>query len=300
MTQERNKRIIPMTYDRMFKSVLTSKEGRPYLIDIISNITKIPKENIEKDMVFRRNEYEVVGISEKKKISDMVVEVKEGVINLEMNKSYYEGIIDRNYEYITKIRESLIKEGEDYKDIKKVIQINFDNYNIYRPDKRVVIKFEMLDYERRIREGVSIESYHIILPNVKEKYYNEGSKNELVRKLVIMMAENSEELEKLIRENQELRKVGEKMVEISRDEELQGWYDEEEHQRKVKNTLIRSAIEKGWYEGKKEGIKEGIREGKKESIKEIVKNMISKGLSKDTISDMIGLSKEEVDNILQN
>lgn len=167
MTEEKTERIIPMTYDRMFKTVLTSKEVRPYLASLISDITNLPKEKIEKDMVFRTNEHEIIGISEKKKISDLVVEVKDGVINLEMNKSYYEGLLDRNHEYISKIRESLIKEGEDYKDIKEVIQINFDNYNIYKPDKRVVIKFEMLDYEKRIKEGVEAGKKKLRLRQLK-------------------------------------------------------------------------------------------------------------------------------------
>jgi hypothetical protein len=68
-----------------------------------------------------------------------------------------------------------------------------------------------------------------------------------------MMAEKDEELEKLIKDNMELKKI----VEISRDEELQGWYDEEEHQRRVRNSMMASAIKEGWNEGKVQGIKEG-------------------------------------------
>ena len=34
------KRLVPMTYDKMFKCVLTSKEARSYLVDIISGIVK--------------------------------------------------------------------------------------------------------------------------------------------------------------------------------------------------------------------------------------------------------------------
>lgn len=313
--------IIPMTYDKMFKSVLKSKEAREYLIDIIGEITGLPKERIRKDIRIKDPEYEVNSISERKKISDMVVEIKEGVINLEMNKDYYEGLIDRNHDYMLKIRNQMLKEKEDYKEIKKVIQINFDNYNKYKPDKRVVIKFEMMDKEGKIKEGVNMESYHIILPNVKEKYYNERSKDKLVGKLVIMMADNCKELEELIRKNQELRPVGEKLVEISKDEELMGLYDEEEHKRKVRNTQIRTALENGWNKGMKKGIKEGKKEGKKEGIKEgleegikegkkqgleegkkqnqilIIKNMMSKGFDDKTISEITGLDFEIINKI---
>ena len=88
--------------------------------------------------MFKNNEQRLKGISEKRKITDMVVEIEDNVINLEMNKEYYEGLMDRNNEYVSKIRESIILEGEKYSDIQKIIRINFDNYNRYEPDKRVV------------------------------------------------------------------------------------------------------------------------------------------------------------------
>ena len=298
-------KIIPMTYDKMFKSVLTSKEGRWYLVDLISNITKIKRSKIEKNIVFKNSEHQIIGIGEKKKISDLVVEVKECVINLEMNKEYYEGIENRNYAYISKIRESMIGEAEEYKDIKKTIQINFDNYNRYKPDKRVVIKFEMLDKEKLIKEGIEIENYHVILPNVREKYYNEKEEKTLLRELMIMMVENDKELEKLIKDNMELKKVGEKIVEISRDEELNGWYDEEEHKRKVRNTMMKSAIEEGWKEGKEKGLKEGLEQGIKQGIEQglelgikgLIKKLLEEKVDLDIICKTTGYTKEQIDEI---
>ena len=283
-------KIIPMTNDRMFKAVLTSKEARDYLADIISEITGLPKENLKRDMTFKSPEHPVSGISESKKISDLVVEVKDGVINLEMNETYYKKLVDRNFEYIVKLKSNLV--GESYNEIKKVIQINFDNFNKYN-DERIVIKFEMMD-ETGLKEGVSLESYHVILPNVKEKYYNEREKDELVRKLVILVEERDEELQKLIDTNMELRPVGKKMVEISRDEELNGIYDREEHERRVRNSLIEDALEDGWNRGKKEGIEAGKKEGKEQGIKEVAKNLIKQGIDEAIISESTGLTKEEI------
>ena len=285
-------KIIPMIYDKVFKGVLTSKDTRGYLVNLISNITGIKRENLINNLVFKNNEQQVTGVSEKKKITDMVVDIKDCVINLEMNKEYYDGLMDRNNEYISKIRESIILEGESYSDVPKIIQINFDYFNYYSPDKRVVIKFEMRD-EGGLKEGVNTESYHVILPNAKEKYYNEGSKDELVRELVIMMVEKNEELEKLIQENMELRKVGEKIVEISNDERLQGWYDEEEHQRKIRNSLVAGAIKKGWNQGKADGLKEGIKEGKKE----IAENLLKEGVDIKIISSSTGLSIDDINKL---
>lgn len=281
-----NYKIIPMTNDRVFKSVLSSIEARDYLIDIISGITGLPKANLKKDMTFVDSEHRISSKNESKKISDLVVEVKDNVINLEMNNTYYKKLVDRNFEYIAKLKSNLI--GESYNKIRKVIQINFDNFNRYNDD-RVVIKFEMRD-EKGIKEGVSLESYHVILPNVKEKYYNENNKDDLIGKLVIFVAERDEELQKLIDKHIELRPVGKKLVEISREEEARGIYDLEEHERRVRNSLIEDALEDGWNRGKKEGKEEGIKENKLS----VAKKLSEEGISLDIIKKVTNLSDDDI------
>ena len=130
---------------------------------------------------------------------------------------------------------------------------------MYKPDERVVIKFSMLDKERLIEEGLGIESYHVILPNVKNKYYNgDGKLSILERELMIMMAESSEELEKLIKDNLELRKTSDKIVEITKEEEARGIYDYEEQQRKIRNSIMASSMRKGYNKGYDEGLEHGI------------------------------------------
>ena len=180
----------------------------------------------------------------------------------------------------------------DANKIRKVIQINFDNFNRYNDD-RAVIKFEMRD-EKGIKEGVSLESYHVILPNVKEKYYNENNKDDLIGKLVIFVAERDEELQKLIDKHIELRPVGKKLVEISREEEARGIYDLEEHERRVRNSLIEDALEDGWNRGKKEGKEEGIKEGIKENKLSVAKRMLEKNIDINVISECTGLSEKEI------
>lgn len=64
---EEVKKIIPMTYDKVFKGVLESAEVREYLISIISEITKIPKEALKEDMRFKNSEMKA-GARKKKNI----------------------------------------------------------------------------------------------------------------------------------------------------------------------------------------------------------------------------------------
>ena len=276
-------KIIPMIYDKAFKSILTSKEVRSYLIDIISDVIKIDKEEIRKNIVFKQNEHNLLGINEKRKTSDLIVEISYGVINLEMNKDWYDGLFDRNHEYISKIRENILKEEKRYNKLKKVIQINFDNFNIYKTEE-IILKFEMMN-EKGIREKVNIESYHVILQNARKKYYNEGIRNALVERLVIMTMEKEKELEELIEKNMELKPVGEKIIEISRDEELQGIYDRQEHERMVRNSIMATKLEDSYHKGVNKGIKESAKKMKEENI------------PIDIISRITSLSKEEIEKL---
>ena len=118
------------------------------------------------------------------------------------------------------------------------------------------------------------------------------------------MEERDEELQKLIDANMELRPVGKKMVEISRDEELNGIYDREEHERRVRNSLIEDALEDGWNRGKKEGIEAGKIEGKAQGIKEanleIAKRMLEKNIDEDTILEIACITLSELEKIKEN
>ena len=174
---------------------------------------------------------------------------------------------------------------------------------MYKPDERVVIKFSMVDKERLVEEGLGIESYHVILPNVKEKYYNgDGKLSILERELMIMMAESNEELEMLIKDNLELRKASDKIVEITKEEEANGIYDYEEQQRKIRNSIMASSMRKGYKKGYDEGmehgvekgieqgIEQGLKMGSKESSIKIAKKLLLKGISKQEVSEISGLS----------
>ena len=90
-----------MKYDMMFKSVLLNDRARGYLIELIHLITGIKKEDL-KDFRFKNTEYKKYGITERKKESDIVIEIKNNTICLEMNKDYRPGIYDRNFSYLSK------------------------------------------------------------------------------------------------------------------------------------------------------------------------------------------------------
>ena len=125
---EEKQRIIPMIYDVVFKSVLQDKESEDYLIDIISNITGIKKDYMKGNIVFKNSKLPKNNIKEKGKATDLIVELKENIINLEMSKNYYEGLYDKNDGYLDKIKDGVLTMGQTFQRRRKIIQIKVKNH----------------------------------------------------------------------------------------------------------------------------------------------------------------------------
>lgn len=87
---KRKEKLIPGTYDLVFKAIMISE--KEYLADIVSGISEIDKEKIMKNAVIKSNEYIVENIDESKKTSDLVIGVKENIINIEMNNFNYSNL----------------------------------------------------------------------------------------------------------------------------------------------------------------------------------------------------------------
>ena len=66
-------KVIPLTYDYVFKSVLS--ENKEYLARILSNILNIDKEYILDNLVYKNTEHTKLSKKDKRKISDLIVEV---------------------------------------------------------------------------------------------------------------------------------------------------------------------------------------------------------------------------------
>ena len=124
-TELKKDEVVPIVFDIMFKTILM--DNKEYLADILSNILDMDKDYILDNLVFKNTEQGVLGISEKRKVTDLIVDIDKLTINLEMNASYSKALVRKNNAYLSRIILSGIKRSEDYDDLDiAVIQINFD------------------------------------------------------------------------------------------------------------------------------------------------------------------------------
>ena len=284
-----NHKIIPATYDKVFKALMQSKEARRYLEEVIGSITGIPMELIRDKIVFENTEIPVESVKEKTKITDLVVSIGQNVINLEMNKYYYKGLIEKNEAYISKLRS--LRVGERYIEDTKYIQINFDNFGKY---KETISKFVMMEEKTHEKETENYEKYHINLKRIKEKYYNEEKINKKEKLLLMLTIDNEKDLEKVSEGDDIMCEAKKKILSLSKEDAMILCYDEEEYKEYVRQRRTEDEVREGFQKGIQKGIEEGLQKGKKENSINIAKSLLKEDMKVDKIAKITGLTVEEI------
>ena len=277
--------VLPATEDVVFKNLIM--ESREFLIIILEHFLGINKEVIRKNMHLENTVLPVSNAKEKKKVTDIIVRVENKVVNLEMNASYYKGLINRNIDYILKGKTEANFSGENYDDNYIGIQINFDLDWQY--DDRDIIKFVLMDPERGIVLSENLIIYNINLLKFKEKYYNKDELSEFERAITLLTLKKREDLEKISEGVEGLMEAKEEIKKLSNNLGIIGVYDYEKHKEwewkqkakeyvkddlalidslKEENDLIMKQIEDGkkFIEEEKKSLEEGqksLEEGQK-------------------------------------
>ena len=310
------KRVIPATFDPVFKSVLTNKKNRNYLVDLISSITEMPKKIIDKNMIILNNELGIEHYNSKKMTTDILVEIEKNIINLEMNRYYYDGLFNKNDAYYHKLMADQYKCGDKKYKAKRIIQINFNNFSNY---KRFRTNEAILKFEMRTKTGVVNNSfgevYHISLEKIKNKWYNKARKESLTpldKKLLMLCISSKQSLEEIAKGDEKLTMFKDNLEEISNNEKVIGLYDSElakeyenncikkEHEKKEKK-LNEMKEEINLAKEKLNLEKEEINLAKEElnnRIYELAKSMLEENIDIDTIKKVTSLTEEEINNLL--
>jgi len=314
--------VLPATEDVVFKNLIM--ESPNYLIIILEYFLGIDKEIIRKNMHLENTILPVSNAKEKKKVTDIIVRVERNVVNLEMNASYYEGLINRNIDYILKGKTEANFSGENYDDNYIGIQINFDLDWQY--DDREIIKFVLMDPEREIVLSENLIIYNINLLKFREKYYNNDELSEFERAITLLTLTKREDIEKISEGVEGLMEAKEEIKKLSDDLGIIGVYDYEKHKEwewkqkakeYVKDDLLkieedRKSLEEGQKsleEGQK-SLEEGqksLKEGQKsldrksrafeEQVISTARKLLDKDFSLEEIMDITGFSLEKIESL---
>ena len=114
-------RLLDLTSDPVFKAFMLSEDTREYTAKLINLITKIPKEEILKHSVFNNVEIPIRNKKDKRYRTDIIITIMNNIINIEMNREYYEGLLSKNDAYKSRIYGDQFDIGDNYLEVKKTI-----------------------------------------------------------------------------------------------------------------------------------------------------------------------------------
>ena len=280
-----NNFVYEATLDGVFKAIMSG--CLLYLGDIISKLTGLDKNFIIKNFKEQNVEYKIANALEKKKVSDFIFKLPGFIINLECNRGYWDGLLERNDAYFCKIKGELLSKGEEYSKKIKVIQINFDIFDNFEEclGKENISKFYMKNNENIIETKTS-EKIHIDMMKSYNKYLNGEELTKLDKELVILMLDDYLEIKKIAKGDEELMEVSKRLYELTDNIDNIGLYDPEKRREEEEALKIEyhSNIAK--------------EQGAKEKEKSIAKNLLKIGIPIKDIMKATGLSKKQITTLM--
>ena len=183
--------------------------------------------------------------------------------------------------YGAKILARETKRGTEYKDIKQVILINILNYEMLGFDEYISEMVTVLDKHRDYEVIKGIKWYFIELPKFRK--INPDMNEKLNQWLAFIDDYDWGLIEMAEEKNKTIEKARIEMNYLTGEEEVR------------RLAELREKWEMDYNSGIGHAKREGIKEGIKEKALEVAKKMKEKKVDIDTIIEITGLSKEEIE-----
>ena len=258
--------------DKVFKVVFCRPGNEHLLKELTERLLDISLEEIE----IISPELTKDNIYEKSKYLDVLFTSGRMYFNYEVFSVYYPGMDNRGFSYMRAVYSKALKQGEEYKKMPIVTQINLiAGAGSKKPPKG-------LDKVVNVRTGTArVNNLFIIdinLDIICDSCYNEDGRYNFLK---IFMA-SKEELEQLTKEGDSfMKEIKKKMDELSSDNFFENFISVEEDERKIRNTYYTNGEERG----------------KENALIETAKNLLKYGMPINDIVKNTGLSKQKIKSL---
>ena len=275
-----NKELLKPKYDIVFQALFQGNRDnitQSLISDILGERVEIIEIKTD-STIARKYPFEKAGRI------DLKTKLKDGTIcQIEMQMTDKKNTIKRILYYWSRTYAEQIRRGEDYQELNKTIGIIITNYEVeeLKGIENLNTKWQILDVEsgkRLLTEELELRIIEI--PKAKriiekEKY------NRIAQWLMFLDNPNTERVEEIMKENEEVKKANSVLHVMSEDEELQRLAELKEKWARDESSALRSARE----------------EGIEEKTKEIAKKLKQMKMKIEDIQEATGLTKEEIEKL---
>jgi predicted transposase/invertase (TIGR01784 family) len=296
--------IPPPSDDRIFKLLLTSPEGKPALIDLISATIMRPVV----DVIVRNNELPLVDTDEKAERLDVNCKIDDGTqVDLEMQASRIQEDSDGGHKnlkgksiyYLCDLHSSQPSKGlRRYDELAQTYQVTFCSYTVFSNLPDYVNSFSM---RHDVTNDLLSGAIHVIyvelskLGGIMRKPIDDMT--DLEKWALFLQYANvpeyRETVNRIIESKEALKMAGSLLMSVSKDERERAV----NRSRRMYQTDMQSNIATAEDRGRREGRQEGERLGEQRRAFAMARNMIADGESVEKITRYTGLTREEVENL---
>ena len=284
-------RLIPLTYDFMFKSVFG--KNLEILKEFLVDLLHLEYELEELDIRILNNELPKEIYSEYQKRIDVNIVLNDNIfVEIEINREDFSLVKYRNKMYADKLSSMLLESGDNYK---KLENIYFYQLNLNTENKSEDIgEHKIVSYDLTTNE-VFIDNQQIILKYLEfyyRLYYNEPKKrtNDVIW-LAALCAKNFTELYQMLKQvllEKELNKFMKDVINMSLEN-----FNLHEWQKEKFDALLAQQKEEL-------AIEKGIAKGSEQTIINTIKEMLKNEASYEFISKVTHKTIEEIEQIHKN
>jgi predicted transposase/invertase (TIGR01784 family) len=299
--------------DIIFKLFFGNELNKVFLIAFLQSVLDLDMEEYA--------EIRIVDPQSKRKrkkdkltVLDVKLITKTGkIIDIEIQLEISSETRNRMVFYNAKMLSEQLESGKNYADIKKTISIIISGETLLKEHDKYHDKFTLYSRLTNTEFTDAIEIHTLELSKLPE--LPDGS---FLRDwLDFINADTKEDLMNLTKRNPAMSGAVNKLIELNRDPAARALYEAREKQRRDIAALNKDAKEEGKREGKQEGLIEGKREGliegerkgliegerkgliegERKGLIEVARKMLEKNKSVSEITDITGLSSEEINKI---
>ena len=279
--------------DRAFKEVFLKPDNSDLLKALLEFILKIKIDKLE----IRKTELLSGNVNIKDKRVDAIVHTGNKKIEIEINSQNKDYLHTRSTAYICNIYQSNASVGDTYNEDTDIIQVNLTWGLGKNNDEMKIFKIMNEKGELYVKNFII---YEINMDYYDKIWYSKNEEEIKKNQYMIMLDLDKKELKNMPKD-----KIVDKYITnvtiVNDDPEFQKYMSEEEDKRKIQNSLLSEAKEEGISQGISQGytsgINDGISKGENKKSIEIAKNMLKKNMSIEDISDITGLSIEEINKL---
>ena len=225
---------------------------------------------------------------------------------IEMQVARYKYMAKRLLYYWSQTYSGDLKRGREYDRLNKTIAILISVEEL--EETKGIEKYHT---SWHIREDENLETkltndleIHVIELNKFKEGQEPRPEDNWIRAL---KSKGVDEMSKISENDKHIQELREELERITADPELREKYEYREKELRDILSMVKAGKEEGNEEGYKTGLEKGMQEGLNQGIKqgieknriEIVLNMHKKNMDIETISEIINITKEEVEKIIK-